>query len=187
MYTSRARYRRYITSHKEANTIPEDQWPSEHYWKRRYPRLFPDSSSELEDKQQQVGHQFLLKKEKIYYFTSVYLFYSIIKQEANTDILARTRMFCFTHLFCQLSLRNNWHCLQSIIAVWIHFEIIWGHLPILWPPLWACVLLEYITNDVQYKWRPESLFNWYRFKDVYLLGWLKTEFKRRRNRSLFCV
>ena len=133
------------------------------------------------------GSSIFVKKRKIYYFTSVYLFYSIIKQEANTDILARARMFCFTHLFCQLSLRNNWHCLQSIIAVWIHFEIIWGHLPILWPPLWACVLLEYITNDVQYKWRPESLFNWYRFKDVYLLGWLKTEFKRRRNRSLFCV
>ena len=35
---------------------PERKWPSERYWKRRYPRLFPDSSSGLEDDQEQVGH-----------------------------------------------------------------------------------------------------------------------------------
>ena len=36
---------------------PEHQWLSEDNWKRRYPHLFPDSSSELEDDQEQVGHR----------------------------------------------------------------------------------------------------------------------------------
>ncbi|CAH3193773.1 unnamed protein product, partial [Porites evermanni] len=34
--------------------LPEDKWPSEDYWKKRYPELFPDSSSELEDEQEQI-------------------------------------------------------------------------------------------------------------------------------------
>ena len=37
--------------------LPEDEWPSEDYWKACYPELFPDSSSELEDEQEQVGHR----------------------------------------------------------------------------------------------------------------------------------
>ena len=36
---------------------PEHKWPSEDYWKRWLPRLFPDSSSGLEDDQEQVGHR----------------------------------------------------------------------------------------------------------------------------------
>ena len=36
---------------------PEHEWPSEDYWKMRFPYLFPDSSSELEDDQEQVGHR----------------------------------------------------------------------------------------------------------------------------------
>ena len=35
--------------------LPKDKWPSEYYWKEEYPELFPDSSSESEDEQEQVG------------------------------------------------------------------------------------------------------------------------------------
>ena len=41
--------------------LPEDKWPSEDYWKEWYPKLFPDSSSELEDEQEQVGHRLKVK------------------------------------------------------------------------------------------------------------------------------
>ena len=40
---------------KNGEPLPEDKWPSEDYWKKGYPELFPDSSSESEDKQEQVG------------------------------------------------------------------------------------------------------------------------------------
>ncbi|XP_073255688.1 uncharacterized protein [Porites lutea] len=33
---------------------PEHEWPSEDYWKERYPHLFPDSSSGLGDDQEQI-------------------------------------------------------------------------------------------------------------------------------------
>ena len=41
--------------------LPEDKWLSEYYWKEEYPELFPDSSSELEDEQEQVGHRLKVK------------------------------------------------------------------------------------------------------------------------------
>ena len=42
--------------------LPEDEWPSEDYWQCFYPELFPDSSSELEDEQEQVGHRLMVKR-----------------------------------------------------------------------------------------------------------------------------
>ena len=41
---------------------PKYKWPSEDDWKRRYPRLFPDSSSGLGDDQEQVGHRNKVKR-----------------------------------------------------------------------------------------------------------------------------
>ena len=41
---------------------PEHRWPSEDYWKRCFARLFPDSSSELEDDLEQVGHRKKVKR-----------------------------------------------------------------------------------------------------------------------------
>ena len=41
---------------------PEHWWPSEDYWKRCFFRLFPDSSSESEDDQEQVGHRNKVKR-----------------------------------------------------------------------------------------------------------------------------
>ena len=52
---------------KKGNPKPEHEWLPEWHWKRMYPSLFPDSSSE------KVGRQLLLKKKR-YNFTTVYLF-----------------------------------------------------------------------------------------------------------------
>lgn len=41
--------------------LAEDKWPSEYHWKVCYPKLFRDSSSELEDEQEQVGHRLKVK------------------------------------------------------------------------------------------------------------------------------
>ena len=39
------------------DTMPEHKWPSEDDWEFWFPHLFHDSSSELEDDQEQVGHR----------------------------------------------------------------------------------------------------------------------------------
>ena len=36
----------------DGEPAPEDEWPSEDFWKEWHPHLFPDSSSELEDDQE---------------------------------------------------------------------------------------------------------------------------------------
>ena len=41
--------------------LPEDEWPSEDDWKEWYPELFPDSSFESEDEQEQVGQRLKVK------------------------------------------------------------------------------------------------------------------------------
>ena len=47
---------------KNGEPLPEDKWPSEDDWKDCFPELFPDSSSELEDEQEQVGHRRKVKR-----------------------------------------------------------------------------------------------------------------------------
>ena len=54
---------------------PERKWPSERYWKRRYPRLFPDSSSGLEDDQEQVGHTNKVKRRHSFHMSFVFEFH----------------------------------------------------------------------------------------------------------------
>ena len=46
-----------LLQRKNGKPLPEDKWPSEDDWKECYPELFPDSSSELEDEQEQVDHR----------------------------------------------------------------------------------------------------------------------------------
>ena len=46
---------------KTGEPLPEDKWPSQDFWREEYPELFPDSSSELEDEQEQVGHRLKVK------------------------------------------------------------------------------------------------------------------------------
>lgn len=38
----------------DGNTKPEHDWPSQQYWKRRYPHLIPFTSSESDNKQEQI-------------------------------------------------------------------------------------------------------------------------------------
>ena len=40
----------------KGNPKPKHKWPSENYWKRRYPDLFPDSSPESVHEKEQVSH-----------------------------------------------------------------------------------------------------------------------------------
>ena len=35
---------------------PEHEWPSENFWKREYPDLFPNASPESAHEQEQVSH-----------------------------------------------------------------------------------------------------------------------------------
>ena len=47
---------------KNGDPKPEHQWPSESRRRFRYPRLLPDSSSELENDEEQVGHRNKVKR-----------------------------------------------------------------------------------------------------------------------------
>ena len=40
----------------KGNPKPEHEWPSENYWKRNYPDLFPNSSPESAHEQEQVSY-----------------------------------------------------------------------------------------------------------------------------------
>ncbi|CAH3172277.1 unnamed protein product [Porites lobata] len=53
---------------KNGEPLPEYKWPSADYWKKWYPELFPGSSSELEDEQEQVGHRLKVKTTILRYF-----------------------------------------------------------------------------------------------------------------------
>ena len=48
---------RHLLQTKSGEPLPEDEWPSEDRCKGWYPELFLDSSSELEDEREQVGHR----------------------------------------------------------------------------------------------------------------------------------
>ena len=86
--------------------LPEDKWPSEYYWKERYPELFPDSSSELEDEQEQVGHRLKVKTAIVlpvfflknpHQFTCVICFEKVI---LKTSLIARANLFfCWSDIF----------------------------------------------------------------------------------------
>ena len=66
---------RHLLQTENGEPLPEDKWLSDDYWKRWYPELFPDSSSELEDEQEQVGHSFAVFFVKIHFSSvSVILF-----------------------------------------------------------------------------------------------------------------
>ena len=41
---------------RKGNPKPELEWPSENYWKIKFPHLFPDSSPESAHEQEQVSH-----------------------------------------------------------------------------------------------------------------------------------
>ena len=56
---------------------PEHNWPSEDYWKERYPQLFPDSSSGLGDDQEQVGHRNKVKRRHSFDMRFVLKFISV--------------------------------------------------------------------------------------------------------------
>ena len=64
------------------NPEPEHEWPSENYWKRWYPHLFPDSSPESVHEQEQVSHHspifvkvYLLMLVRLSVFVQTVLFF----------------------------------------------------------------------------------------------------------------
>ena len=101
---------------------PEHEWPSEDYWKRWYPRLFPDSSSELEDDQEQVGHRNKLKRRHSFYmgfvveihFSSllVVLINALYKIYLAKVILQLSLIAREGLLFCSL-ITGHVNCIQS--------------------------------------------------------------------------
>ena len=46
----------FLLQDRKGNPKPEHKWPSENYWKREYPLIFPDSSPESAHEQEQVSH-----------------------------------------------------------------------------------------------------------------------------------
>ena len=85
---------------KNGEPLPKDKWPSEDHWKRCYPELFPDSSSESEVKQEQVGLKRKVKRAIVFasgflknpfQFTGVIFFKKVI---LKTSLFARANLFC---------------------------------------------------------------------------------------------
>ena len=101
---------------------PEHKWPSEDYWKRWFPRLFPDSSSGLEDDQEQVGHRNKVKGRHSFdmsfvfeiHFSSllVVLINALYKIYLTKVILQLSLIASEGLLFCSSIIRHV-NCIQS--------------------------------------------------------------------------
>lgn len=56
---------RHLFQNFEGEPLPEDEWPPDYLWEYRFPYLFPDASSELEDDQEQVGQRRKVKRKQV--------------------------------------------------------------------------------------------------------------------------
>ena len=114
--------RHFIFQKLNGDLKPERKWPSERYWKRRYPRLFPDSSSGLEDDQEQVGHRNKVKRRHSFdmsfvfeiHFSSllVVLINALYKIYLTKVILQLSLIASEGLFFCSLII-GHVNCIQS--------------------------------------------------------------------------
>ena len=94
---------------------PEHKWPSEDYWKRWLPRLFPDSSSGLEDDQEQVGHRNKVKGRHSFdmgFVGFVVLINALYKIYLTKVILQLSLIASEGLFFCSLII-GHVNCIQS--------------------------------------------------------------------------
>ena len=101
---------------------PEHKWQSEDYWKRCFARLFPDSSSELEDDLEQVGHRNKVKRRHSFdmsfvfeiHFSSllVVLINALYKIYLTKVILQLSLIASEGLFFCSLII-GHVNCIQS--------------------------------------------------------------------------
>ena len=101
---------------------PEHEWPSEDYWKSWFARLFPDSSSGLEDDQEQVGHRNKVKRRHSFdmsfvfeiHFSSllVVLINALYKIYLTKVILQLSLIASEGLVFCSLII-GHMNCIQS--------------------------------------------------------------------------
>ena len=101
---------------------PEHKWPSDALWKLLYPHLFPDSSSELEDDQEQVGHRNKVKRRHSFdmsfvfgiHFISllVFLINALYKIYLTKVILQLSLIASEGLFFCSLII-GHVNCIQS--------------------------------------------------------------------------
>ena len=83
---------------------PEHKWPSEDFWKRWYPHLFPDSSSGSEDDQEQVGHR---NKAKRRHSFDMSLVFEIHFSSLLVVLINALYKIYLTKVILQLSLIGN--------------------------------------------------------------------------------
>ena len=101
---------------------PEHEWRSDGLWKLLYPHLFPDSSSELEDDQEQVGHRNKVKRRHSFdmsfvfeiHFSSllVVLINALYKIYLTKVILQLSLIASEGLFFCSLII-GHVNCIQS--------------------------------------------------------------------------
>ena len=101
---------------------PEHWWPSEDHWKRWFADLLPDSSSESEDDQEQVGHRKKVKRRHSFdmsfvfeiHFSSllVVLINALYKIYLTKVILQLSLIASEGLFFCSLII-GHVNCIQS--------------------------------------------------------------------------
>ena len=101
---------------------PEHEWRSDGLWKLLYPHLFPDSSSELEDDQEQVGRRNKVKRRHSFdmsfvfeiHFSSLHvvLINALYKIYLTKVILQLSLIASEGLFFCSLII-GHVNCIQS--------------------------------------------------------------------------
>ena len=101
---------------------PEHEWPSEDYWKRRFPRLFPDSSCELEDDQEQVGHKNKVKRRhsfdmrfvfEIHFSSLLVVLINALYKIYSTKVILQLSLIASEGLFFCSLIIGHVNCIQS--------------------------------------------------------------------------
>ena len=101
---------------------PQHKWPSERFWKRGFPSLFPNSSSELEDDQEQVGHRNKVKRRhsfdmsfvfKIHFSSLLVVLINALYKIYLTKVILQLSLIASEGLFFCSLIIGHVNCIQS--------------------------------------------------------------------------
>ena len=94
-------YIKWLLQTENGEPLAEDEWPSQDDWKDWYPELFPDSLSELEDEQEQVGHRLKVK------IAIVLLWIFLNHFSVPVSVILFIRMFCMWFALKKVILKTS--------------------------------------------------------------------------------
>ena len=111
-------YGRHLFQERNGDPKPERKWPSESCWKVQY----PDSSSELEDDQEQVGYRNKVKRRhsfamsfvfEIHFISLLVVLINVLYKIYLTKVILQLSLIASEGLFFCALIIGHMNCIQS--------------------------------------------------------------------------